>query len=96
MWVLEFEDLLASEQCGFRKGKKKKLSSTVDHLVHFDSYIRNAYAKKKNTLLPFSLIWEKLTTPRGNTVYYLIFTTSIFEAIYLPSLMGFCPIDCSR
>ena len=42
---------------------------------------------KKNTLLP-SLIWKKLTTPRGNTVYCLIFTTLVFEAICLPSSIG--------
>ena len=51
---------------------------------------------KKNMFLPFSLIWKKLRTPRGNTVYCPIFTTLIFEAICLPTLMGFCPIDCSR
>ena len=42
-----------------------------------------------NTFLPFSLIWKRLTTPRGNTVYCPIFTTLIFEAICLPSLTGF-------
>ena len=42
MWVLESKGLLASEQCGF--GKKR---STADHLVRFDSYIRNAFAKKR-------------------------------------------------
>ena len=52
MWVLEFKDLLASEQCGFRKGKKKN-SSTVDHLVHFDSYICNAFAKKEHVIAIF-------------------------------------------
>ena len=41
MWVLESKGLLALEQCGFRKGH-----STADHLVRFDSYIRNAFAKK--------------------------------------------------
>ena len=91
MWVLESKCLLASEQRGFRKNR-----STADHLVRFDSYIRNAFAKKKNTFLPFSLIWKKVTTPRGNTVYCPIFTILIFEAICLLSLMGFCPIDCSR
>ena len=50
---------------------------------------------KKNTFLPFSLIWKKLTTPCRNTVSCLIFTTLIFEAVCLPLLMGFCPIDGS-
>ena len=87
---LESNGLLASEQCGFRKNR-----STADHLVRFDSYIRNAFAKKEHVLAIFFDL-EKLTTPRRNTVYCLIFTTLIFEAICLPSLMGFCPIDCSR
>ena len=43
--------------------------------------------------LPFSLTWKKPTTPHGNTVYCPIL---IFEAICLPSLMGFCPIGCFR
>ena len=47
MRVLESKGLLASEQCSFRKKQ-----STADHLVHFDSYIHNAFAKKE-LLLPF-------------------------------------------
>ena len=46
MWVLESKDLLASEQCGFRKNR-----STADHLVHFDSYIRQVFAKKEHVLV---------------------------------------------
>ena len=90
MWVLESKGLLASEQCGFRKNP-----STADHLARFDSYIGTLLTKKK-TWLPFSLIWKKLTTPEGNKVYHQIFTTLIFDASCLPSLMGFCPIDCFR
>ena len=41
MWVLESKALLASEQCGFRKNR-----STADQLVRFDTFIRNAFAKK--------------------------------------------------
>ena len=48
MWVLELLGLLASEQCGFRKN-----GSTADHLVRFDSYIRNAFAKKEHVLAIF-------------------------------------------
>ena len=42
MWVLE------SKQCGFWKKR-----STADHLVRFDSYIRNAFAKKEHVLAIF-------------------------------------------
>ncbi|WP_293703668.1 reverse transcriptase family protein, partial [Thiolapillus sp.] len=48
MWVLESKGLLALEQCGFRKNR-----STADHLVRFDSYIRNAFAKKEHVLAIF-------------------------------------------
>ena len=48
LWVLESKGLLASEQCGFRKNR-----STADHLVRFDSYIRNAFAKKEHVLAIF-------------------------------------------
>ena len=50
----------------------------------------------KNTFLLFSLTWKKPTTPGGNTVYCPICTILIFEAIFLPSLMGSCPIGCFR
>ena len=45
MWVLESKDLLVSEQCGFRKYR-----CTADHLVHFDSYIRNAFITRENAV----------------------------------------------
>ena len=48
MWVLESKGLLASDQCGFRKNR-----STADHLVRFDSYIRNAFALKEHVLAIF-------------------------------------------
>ena len=44
----ESNDLLASEQCGFRKNR-----STADHLVRFDSYVRNAFAKKERLIAIF-------------------------------------------
>ena len=48
MWVLESKGLLASEQCGFRKNR-----STADQLVRFNSFIRNAFAKKEHVLALF-------------------------------------------
>nr|KAG5699681.1 hypothetical protein BaRGS_022079 [Batillaria attramentaria] len=36
VWVLESEGLLSDLQCGFRQGR-----STVDHLVRFESFIRD-------------------------------------------------------
>ena len=37
-----------TEQCGFCKNR-----STTDHLVRFDSYIRDALAKKEHVLAIF-------------------------------------------
>ena len=88
MWVLESKGLLASERCGFRKNR-----STADHLVRFDSYVRNAFAKKEHVLAIFFDLEKAYDTTWKHGP---IFTTLIFEAICLPSLMGFCPIDCSR
>ena len=48
IWVSESKGLLASKQCGFRKKH-----STADHLVRFDSYIHNAFAKKEHVLAIF-------------------------------------------
>ena len=48
MWVLESKGLLTSERCGLRNNR-----STADHLVRFDSYIRNAFAKKEHVLAIF-------------------------------------------
>ena len=90
MWVLESKGLLASEQCSFRKNR-----STADHLVQFDSYIRNAFAKKKKEHV-LAIIFDLEKAYDTTWKHGPIFKTLIFEAICLPSLMGFCPIDCSR
>jgi hypothetical protein len=43
VWFLESNGLLSNIQCGFRQGR-----STLDHLVRFESFIRNAFAKKEH------------------------------------------------
>ena len=48
MWVLESKGLLALEQCDCRKNR-----STADHLVRFDSYIHNAFAKEEHVIAKF-------------------------------------------
>ena len=48
MWHLEKNRLLSDEQCGFRKGR-----STVDHLVRFDTYIREAFARRQHVVAVF-------------------------------------------
>ena len=48
MWSLESQGLLSEKQCGFRKD-----NSTLDHLVHFETFIRNAFIKKEHVLTIF-------------------------------------------
>ena len=45
---LETTDAFADEQCGFRKGR-----STTDHLVRFETFIREAFAQKKHVVAIF-------------------------------------------
>ena len=42
---LGIQTCIGPEQCGFRKNR-----STADHLVRFDTYIRNAFAQKEHVL----------------------------------------------
>ena len=46
--VLESQGLLSEKQCGFRKNH-----STLDHLVRFETFIRNAFVKKEHVLTIF-------------------------------------------
>ena len=48
MWSLESQGLLSEKQCGFRKNH-----STLDHLVRFETFIRNALVKKEHVLTIF-------------------------------------------
>ena len=45
MWSLESQGLLSEQQCSFRKNH-----SMLDHLVHFKTFIRNAFVKKEHVL----------------------------------------------
>ncbi|GFS23280.1 RNA-directed DNA polymerase from mobile element jockey [Elysia marginata] len=48
VWVLESQNLISKYQCGFRKD-----DSTFDHLIRFESGIREAFARKKQVLAVF-------------------------------------------
>ena len=47
-YCLENGDFLAKEQCGFRKGR-----STTDHLVRFETFIREAFAQDRHVVSIF-------------------------------------------
>ena len=48
MWSHESKGLLSEKQCRFRKNH-----STLDHLVRFETFIRNAFVKKEHVLTIF-------------------------------------------
>ena len=48
VWCLETKGLLTDLQCGFRQGR-----STIDHLVRFETFIREAFVKKQHVLAIF-------------------------------------------
>lgn len=48
VWFLESNGLLANIQCGFRQGR-----STLDHLVRFESFIRNGFARNEHVVSIF-------------------------------------------
>ena len=64
MWCLESEGHLSDVQCGFRKNR-----STVDHLVRFESFVREAFIKKEHVVAIFFLIWRRRMTPPGSKAY---------------------------
>ena len=74
MWCLE-----SDVQCGFRKNR-----STVDHLVRFESFVREAFIKKEYVVAIFS-IWRRRMTPPGSTAYYETYMNLVFEVDYRAS-----------
>ena len=48
MWSLKSQGLLSEKQCGFRKNH-----STLDHIIRFETFIRNAFIKKEHILTIF-------------------------------------------
>ena len=50
VWFLESNGLFSNIRCGFRQGR-----FTLDHLVRFETFIRNAFAKRNMLCLSFSI-----------------------------------------
>ena len=62
-WFLESNGLLSNIQCRFHQGR-----STLDHLVRFETFIRNAFAKNEHAVsILFDL--EKHMTQHGNMAF---------------------------
>ena len=50
MWKLETENLLAKEQCKFRRNH-----STIDQFIRLESTVRNAFVNKQHVAIFFDL-----------------------------------------
>ena len=105
VWVLDSNGLLASEQCGFRKKKKR---STADHLVRFDTFICDAFAKKQQHVLAIFWLGKSLRhhvetrfTVRSLRSWfsrpfaYLHWGVSVPSAVSGESWLPLCPIRMS-
>ena len=54
MWSLKLKGLLSENHCGFRKNH-----GTLDHLDRFETFIRNAFVKKRTCLNHFLAdLWD--------------------------------------
>ena len=61
VYFLESNNLITPLQSGFQHGR-----STTDHLVRFETFIRNAFIKKEH-LVPVFLTWKRPMTLPGST-----------------------------
>jgi potassium voltage-gated channel Eag-related subfamily H protein 8 len=57
VWFLESNGLLSNIQCGFRQGR-----STLYHLFRFETFIRNAFAKKEHAVSIFFFLEKAYDT----------------------------------
>ena len=83
----ESQDLLTEFQCGFRKNH-----STLDYLVRFETFIRDACVQKQH-VLAFSLTWKRRTIRPGNTAFFQISGSLVSEGIFQIVLMNLYPTD---
>ena len=76
VWYLEKYGLLAKQQCGYRSNR-----STVDHLVHLETFIRDAFIHNQHLVAVFFDL-QKRTIPRGNTVSAKMYIAWDYKEIY--------------
>ena len=78
VWYLEKHKLITNSQSGFRKQR-----GTVDHLIRFETFIREVFIKKKHVVSVFF----DLESAYDTTWKYGIFMTSIHLAYEVDFLM---------
>ena len=61
VWVLESKNLISKFQCGFRKDH-----STLEYLVRFEHFVREAFAARKKVLAVFFYLEKAYMIPHGN------------------------------
>ena len=64
MWYLEYNNLISEFQSGFQSER-----CTNDNLVRLETFIRDAFIKKKNMLLLYFSIWKKHMIRLGDMAY---------------------------
>ena len=88
VWTLERERLISEYQCGFRRGR-----STLDHLVRFETFLRNAFIRKQHAVAMFFDL-EKVYEG-----YQRSFTHLHRQLSFKPTLLGsdrHCPFQPTR
>ena len=78
MWSLESQGLLSEKQCGFRKNH-----SMLDHLVCFETFIRNVFVEKEHILTIFFDLEISL--------YDMMWKHSILADLWNPGFRGHLP-----
>ena len=73
MWSLEPQGLLSKKQCDFRKNH-----STLDHLIRFETFIRNAFVKKEHIL---TIFFDLEKAQRGSMAFLQTSEILVSEAI---------------
>ena len=83
VWSLESQGLLTEIQRAFRKNY-----ITLDHLVRFETFIRDALVQKL-----FVLTWKRRTIRLGNTAFFQISGAAVSEGVLPFILLDFYPTD---
>ena len=73
IWSLKSQSFLSKKQCDFRKNH-----STLDHLVRFETFIRNAFVKKEHIL---TIFFDLEKTQHGSMAFLLPSGILVSEAI---------------
>ena len=83
VWFLEKNNLIATVQSGFRKER-----GTLDHLVRFETFIREAFIKKEHVVSVFFFISKVHMIPHGSMESRTTSMISVLEVALLISFLN--------